>query len=419
MQNGQNGLGRNNTSRKRTWLFSVVAVAALLGACDGAPVDQAAGEVTTGEDVNALSPDVTPRCVTIKEGGATSCKDEKTWRSYGEASCKAKGLALKNVMLATSCGMASWREATYTCCDAITPPPPPPPPPPPGMCFTESLKDPMGTCVDDSTWKTRAEAVCKAKSATVKNLTYGTVCRASGATGHFDDRGECCGPTTPPPPPPLGWHRSLGRSCGVLWLDAAASAAATRRSLHLESAPEHGHLPSARCLEARSDDVLLDEDADAARSEARQALRRRWLCGSGSRVLRRIDAADPAHPAADHLRRCGDWKPHDVPDRSGAQDGSRADLRGARTEADDVCGLRSMRSHGPVPSRQVFLLQITARWLGAPSIPPPRYEAPLLLGGRRADGAFVPHPARFPSTSPHSTRHLAGFPLHCDPLVRP
>lgn len=203
MQNGQNGLGRNNTSRKRPWLFSVVAVAALLGACDGAPVDQAAGEVTTGEDVNALSPDVTPRCVTIKEGGATSCKDEKTWRSYGEASCKAKGLALKNVMLATSCGMASWREATYTCCDVITPPPPPPPPPP-GMCFTESLKDPMGTCVDDSTWKTRAEAVCKAKSATVKNLTYGTVCRASGYTGHFDVRVECCGPTTPPPPPPVG-----------------------------------------------------------------------------------------------------------------------------------------------------------------------------------------------------------------------
>jgi hypothetical protein len=202
MQNGQNGLGRNNTSRKRPWLFSVVAVAALLGACDGAPVDQAAGEVTTGEDVNALSPDVTPRCVTIKEGGATSCKDEKTWRSYGEASCKAKGLALKNVMLATSCGMASWREATYTCCDAITPPPPPPPPPPPGMCFTESLKDPMGTCVDDSTWKTRAEAVCKAKSATVKNLTYGTVCRASGYTGHFDVRVECCGTSTPPPPPP-------------------------------------------------------------------------------------------------------------------------------------------------------------------------------------------------------------------------
>lgn len=200
MQNGQNGLGRNNSVRRRPWLLSLLGATALLGACDGVPVEQAAGEVTTGEELNSLSPDVTPRCVTVKEGGATSCKDEKTWRGYGEASCKAKGLALKSVMFANSCGMASWREATYTCCDAVTPPPPPPPPP--DMCLTQVLSTATGACIDDATWKGRAEAFCKSKGLSVKTLGFGTVCRASGISGHVDVKVECCGPTVPPPPPP-------------------------------------------------------------------------------------------------------------------------------------------------------------------------------------------------------------------------
>jgi hypothetical protein len=132
MPKNQNELGRCSGSQKQPWLITLLGSAALLGACDGVPseVEQNAGEVITGEEVSSLGPDVTPRCITLKEGGATSCKDEKTWRSYGEAACKMKSLALKSVTFATSCGMASWREASYTCCDSITPPPPPPPPPP-------------------------------------------------------------------------------------------------------------------------------------------------------------------------------------------------------------------------------------------------------------------------------------------------
>lgn len=55
MQNGQNGLGRNNSVRRRPWLLSLLGATALLGACDGVPVEQAAGEVTTGEELNSLS----------------------------------------------------------------------------------------------------------------------------------------------------------------------------------------------------------------------------------------------------------------------------------------------------------------------------------------------------------------------------
>ncbi len=198
MQKKHSGLGRCSESRKRPWLMTLLGSAALLGACDGMPseVEQNAGEVTTGEEVSSLAPDVTPRCVTIKEGGATSCKDEKTWRSYGEASCKSKSLALKSVTFANSCGMASWREATYTCCDSVTPPPPPPPPP--DMCITETLSTAAGICIDDGSWKIKAEAFCKSKGLSVKNLSFGLACR----TGHIDVKVECCGATPPPPPPP-------------------------------------------------------------------------------------------------------------------------------------------------------------------------------------------------------------------------
>ena len=70
-------------------------------------------------------PPPTPMCTKEKQGGATSCKDEKTWRSYGEAYCKMKGLVLKNTTFDTSCGRGEWRYATYECCKASPPPPPP------------------------------------------------------------------------------------------------------------------------------------------------------------------------------------------------------------------------------------------------------------------------------------------------------
>ncbi|MFO0655310.1 MAG: hypothetical protein U0787_09540 [Polyangia bacterium] len=194
MQKKETKLGRCRSSRRQPWLFSVLGSAALLGACDGAPteVEQAAVEVTT--EGESLAPDVTPRCITVKQGDPTSCKDEKTWRSYGEMTCKSKSLSLKSVTFATSCGMASWREATYTCCDSVTPPPPPPP----GMCITQELSTAAGACIDDGTWKLKAEEFCKSKGLSVKNLGFGTACRS----GHINVKVECCGPTPPPPPPP-------------------------------------------------------------------------------------------------------------------------------------------------------------------------------------------------------------------------
>ncbi|MBL9006163.1 MAG: hypothetical protein JNJ46_18060 [Myxococcales bacterium] len=142
-------------------------------------------------------PPMPPMCTKEKQGGATSCKDEKTWRSYGEAFCKMKGLSLKNVTFDTSCGRGEWRYATYECCRNTMPPPPPPPPGP--RCTNNKAGDGR-TCKDRATWRAEGAKFCASKMAILTVLTLEDRCGMGDnwKTAHF----ECCGWTPPPPPPP-------------------------------------------------------------------------------------------------------------------------------------------------------------------------------------------------------------------------
>ena len=174
----------------------------------GTTTDPAGGDPSTGTGGCTPKPPTppmppmpppTPMCTKEKQGGATSCKDEKTWRSYGEAYCKMKGLVLKNTTFDTSCGRGEWRYATYECCKAS--PPPPPPPPPPGPRCTDNKAGDGRTCKDRAAWKAEGAKFCASKMAILTVLTLEDRCGTTGdnwKTAHF----ECCGWTPPPPPPP-------------------------------------------------------------------------------------------------------------------------------------------------------------------------------------------------------------------------
>jgi hypothetical protein len=225
-------------------------VGAALGGC-GVAADDVNGNASSVKTLDA------PKCTSETQGGPTSCKDEATWSAYGAMACAGKGLDLKHVSFAQSCGTGRWREATYDCCTAPTPPPrmcmwapatiapgtclmsdawkkegiafcsmhklqlndlkldrpcgmggfsaaqfecctptPPPPPPPPPMCTAQSLTE--KSCIADATWKSRIEATCKAKMQSVGAVSFGAACMG----GHLEVKFECCGPTPPPPPPP-------------------------------------------------------------------------------------------------------------------------------------------------------------------------------------------------------------------------
>ena len=238
-------------SRRTPWPYAaLLLVGAALGGC-GVAADDVNGNASSVKTLDA------PKCTSETQGGPTSCKDEATWSAYGAMACAGKGLDLKHVSFAQSCGTGRWREATYDCCNAPTPPPrmcmwapatiapgtclmsdawkkegiafcsmhklqlndlkldrpcgmggfsaaqfecctptPPPPPPPPPMCTAQSLTE--KSCIADATWKSRIEATCKAKMQSVGAVSFGAACMG----GHLEVKFECCGPTPPPPPPP-------------------------------------------------------------------------------------------------------------------------------------------------------------------------------------------------------------------------
>ncbi len=55
-------------------------------------------------------------CVAEKQGGASSCKDEATWRKNAELSCSASGTVVMGLELIESCGTGVYRYVKYLCC---------------------------------------------------------------------------------------------------------------------------------------------------------------------------------------------------------------------------------------------------------------------------------------------------------------
>lgn len=143
------------------------------------------------------TPPPTTMCTHIKDGGPTSCKDEATWKMYGDKACSAKGLTLHSISYSGACGRGHWMAADYECCGMPTPPPPPPPT---CACTTDKLGGPMD-CKDKKDWESAAQAACKAKGKILTRVDYHDSC---GCDSYRDVELTCCttGGTPPPPPPP-------------------------------------------------------------------------------------------------------------------------------------------------------------------------------------------------------------------------
>jgi hypothetical protein len=62
----------------------------------------------------------TGMCVTIDDGGASSCKDEVTWKKYGIDRCAQQNLALADLKLAVACA-GGYSMVTYVCCGSGAP----------------------------------------------------------------------------------------------------------------------------------------------------------------------------------------------------------------------------------------------------------------------------------------------------------
>jgi hypothetical protein len=59
-------------------------------------------------------------CVTIDDGGPSSCKDEATWKKYGTDRCAQQSLPLTDLKLAVACA-GGYSMVTYVCCGSGAP----------------------------------------------------------------------------------------------------------------------------------------------------------------------------------------------------------------------------------------------------------------------------------------------------------
>jgi hypothetical protein len=117
-------------------LLGALAVTALLGTgCDEwLKVWEAAqasnnGGVSPGKDAGGPSMGTagTPNgsgpgaCLTLSDGGPTSCKDAATWMTYGAQICAEKNLTLTDLKPITTCAGGNYESVAYVCCRSVPP----------------------------------------------------------------------------------------------------------------------------------------------------------------------------------------------------------------------------------------------------------------------------------------------------------
>ena len=83
-------------------------------ACDPVP----AGSGGTGGSGPATNPGA---CLTLSDGGPTSCKDAATWMKYGAQACAQKNLTLTDLKPVTTCAGGNYESVTYVCCGSAPP----------------------------------------------------------------------------------------------------------------------------------------------------------------------------------------------------------------------------------------------------------------------------------------------------------
>jgi hypothetical protein len=75
-------------------------------------VDSVTGMVISNDCAPSLPSGM---CVTFEDGGATSCKDEATWKKYGSDRCAQQNLPLTDLKLNVACA-GGYSTVTYVCC---------------------------------------------------------------------------------------------------------------------------------------------------------------------------------------------------------------------------------------------------------------------------------------------------------------
>jgi hypothetical protein len=83
-------------------------------ACDSVPV----GSGGTGGTGPATDPGA---CITLSDGGPTSCKDAATWMKYGAQACAQQNLTLTDLKPVTTCAGGNYESVTYVCCGSAPP----------------------------------------------------------------------------------------------------------------------------------------------------------------------------------------------------------------------------------------------------------------------------------------------------------
>jgi hypothetical protein len=56
-------------------------------------------------------------CISIEDGGPTSCKDPATWKRYGTDRCSQQNLQLTDVKVVVEC-TGGYSVVSYVCCGA-------------------------------------------------------------------------------------------------------------------------------------------------------------------------------------------------------------------------------------------------------------------------------------------------------------
>ena len=88
--------------------------ASVYEACD--PVPGGSGGTTGGGPGNDPG-----ACLTLSDGGPTSCKDAATWMKYGAESCAQKNLTLTDLKPVTTCAGGDYESVIYVCCGTAPP----------------------------------------------------------------------------------------------------------------------------------------------------------------------------------------------------------------------------------------------------------------------------------------------------------
>jgi len=79
----------------------------------GAPANAGTGGSGPATDPGA--------CITLSDGGPTSCKDAATWMKYGAQTCAQQNLTLTDLKPVTTCAGGNYESVTYICCGSVPP----------------------------------------------------------------------------------------------------------------------------------------------------------------------------------------------------------------------------------------------------------------------------------------------------------